>query len=394
MKRIDEILQAGVNYHASDVHLKAGDPPIVRVDGQLYPLKNFPRLEAAELKAMAEEIMGPLERERYADFHEVDFAYGVSGLGRFRVNAYQQRGTTVMVLRSIPYDILTLDELNLPPVIEKLAKDTHRGMILVTGTTGCGKSTTLASMIDYINRHRSVNIITIEDPIEYLHQDRLSIVSQREIGFDTTSFSLALRSALRQDPDVILVGEMRDLETIEIALTAAETGHLVLSTLHTVDALETINRIVSAFPPFQQTQIRLQLSGILKGVISQRLIPRKDGKGRVPAAEILVSTSRIRECIAEKAKTVEIRDAIVSGYTIYGMQSFDQSLYNLLCKGLISYEEALRQSSNPDDFELKVKGISTGSDSSWDDFGQAEAKGDQAEGTGDAPPPQVERFGQ
>ena len=392
MNRIDEILQAGINYKASDVHLKVGDPPIVRVDGQLYPLKNFPRLEAAELKAMADEIMGPLEKERYADFHEVDFAYGVSDLGRFRVNVYQQRGTMVMVLRSIPYDIMTFSELKLPPVIEKLVKETTRGLILVTGTTGCGKSTTLASMIDYINRNRSVNIITIEDPIEYLHQDRLSIVSQREVGFDTNSFALALRSALRQDPDVILVGEMRDLETIEIALTAAETGHLVLSTLHTVDALETINRIVSVFPPFQQTQIRLQLSGILKGVISQRLIPRKDGAGRVPAAEVLVSTSRTRECIAEKAKTVEIRDAIVSGYTIYGMQSFDQSLYSLLSKGLITYDEALRQSSNPDDFELKVKGISTGSDSSWDDFGQNESK-DQADKVKDVPP-QVERFGQ
>ena len=392
MNRIDEILQEGINYKASDVHLKVGDPPIVRVDGRLYPLKNFPRLEAAELQSMAEEIMGPLEKERYADFHEVDFAYGVSGLGRFRVNAYQQRGTMVMVLRSIPYDIMTFGELNLPPVIEKLAKETNRGLILVTGTTGCGKSTTLASIIDYINRSRSVNIITIEDPIEYLHQDRLSIVSQREVGFDTNSFSLALRSALRQDPDVILVGEMRDLETIEIALTAAETGHLVLSTLHTVDALETINRIVSAFPPFQQTQIRLQLAGIIKGVISQRLIPRKDGKGRVPAAEVLVSTSRIRECIAEKSKTVGIRDAIVSGYTIYGMQSFDQSVYQLLAQGLITYEEALKQSSNPDDFELKVKGVSTGSDSSWDDFGRGGSPDSSAQ-VEDDDPPQVERFG-
>ncbi len=387
MKLIDRILRAAVACNASDVHIKVNDPPIVRVDGQLYPLKDFPRQDAAMLREMAESIMGKLERERYADFHEVDFAYGLAEVGRFRVNVYQQRGTPVMVLRSIPYDILSFDDLNLPPVIEQLTRDTTRGLILVTGTTGCGKSTTLASMIDYINRTRSVNIITIEDPIEYLHRDRRSIISQREVGFDTNSFSMALRSALRQDPDVILVGEMRDLETIEIALTAAETGHLVLSTLHTVDALETINRIVSVFPPFQQNQVRLQLSGILKGVISQRLIPRKDGAGRVPAAEVMVSTARIRECIAEKAKTVEIRDAIIGGYTIYGMQSFDQSLYGLLTKGLITYDEALRQSSNPDDFELKVKGISSGSDTAWHGF-EAEDEGEVDQESA------VERFGQ
>ncbi|MBN2331579.1 MAG: type IV pilus twitching motility protein PilT [Deltaproteobacteria bacterium] len=388
MNGIDEILKTAMGYKASDIHLKVGDPPIVRVDGQLYPLKNFPRLDGPALKEMAQGIMGPLEKERFADFHEVDFAYGVSGLGRFRVNVYQQRGTPVMVLRSIAFDIPTFEDLNLPPVIARLAGETNRGMILVTGTTGCGKSTTLASMIDSINRTRSVNIITIEDPIEYLHHDRLSIVSQREVGFDTNSFSLALRSALRQDPDVILVGEMRDLETIEIALTAAETGHLVLSTLHTVDALETINRIVSVFPPYQQTQIRLQLAGILKGVVSQRLIPRKDGKGRVPAAEVLVSTARIRECIAEKGKTLEIRDAISTGHTIYGMQSFDQSLFNLFKRGMITYDEALRQTSNPDDFELKVKGIS-GSDSSWDEFGEETPA---AEGDGGLKE-DVERFG-
>ena len=349
MKRIDEILQAGVNYHASDVHLKAGDPPIVRVDGQLYPLKNFSRLEAAELKAMAEEIMGPLERERYADFHEVDFAYGVSGLGRFRVNAYQQRGTTVMVLRSIPYDILTLDELNLPPVIEKLAKDTHRGMILVTGTTGCGKSTTLASMIDYINRHRSVNIITIEDPIEYLHQDRLSIVNQREVGFDTTSFSLALRSALRQDPDVILVGEMRDLETISAALTAAETGHLVFATLHTNSSTESINRIIDVFPPHQQGQVRAQLSLCLEAVLTQKLLQKKTGGGMILAAEVMTCTPAIRALIRDNK--IHEMYGIIQVSRRYGMNTMNQALYELVSKGLISGERALTNSNLPEELE-------------------------------------------
>ena len=390
---IDDILKFAFKKNASDVHIKVGLPPVLRINGKLMSASSVPPFTKEIVENFTSKLLTPPHREKLAQLRDVDIGYGVPGLGRFRINIYKQRGTMGISIRAIPYQIQSLGELNLPPILEKIAMET-RGLILVTGTTGSGKSTTLASMIDIINAKKNLHIITIEDPIEFLHRDKKCIIDQREIGVDTDSFSNALRSSLRQDPDVLLVGEMRDLETIEIALTAAETGHLVLSTLHTVDALETINRIVSAFPPFQQTQIRLQLSGILKGVISQRLIPRKDGKGRVPAAEILVSTSRIRECIAEKAKTVEIRDAIVSGYTIYGMQSFDQSLYNLLCKGLISYEEALRQSSNPDDFELKVKGISTGSDSSWDDFGQAEAKGDQAEGTGDAPPPQVERFGQ
>jgi twitching motility protein PilT len=389
---IDSILRQAVSYRASDIHLKVNDPPVIRVDGRLYPLKNFGRLEQQTVRAMADEVMGPLEKERFADFREVDFSYGITGVGRFRVNVYQQRGTPVIVLRAISFDILDFDQLNLPPVIKKLMNETPRGLILVTGTTGSGKSTTLASMIDFINRTRSVNIITIEDPIEYLHRDRLSIISQREVGFDTTSFSLALRAALRQDPDVILVGEMRDMETIEIALTAAETGHLVLSTLHTVDAMETINRIVSVFPPFQQTQVRLQLAGVLKGVISQRLVPRGNDRGRVPAVEVLIATARVRECIVDKSKTHEIRDAIVKGHTVYGMQSFDQSLFNLMNKGYISFEEALRQSSNPDDFELKVKGISTGTDTSWDEFdGQGEGVGDDNQ-AGGGMKDQIERF--
>jgi twitching motility protein PilT len=276
-----------------------------------------------------------------------------------------------IVLRSIPVKIDTIPELNLPTVLEHIASEI-RGLVLVTGTTGSGKSTTLAAMIDHINSNRTCHIITIEDPIEFLHRDKKSIINQREIGFDTMAFAGALKSALRQDPDVILVGEMRDFETIETALTAAETGHLVMSTLHTVDATETVARIISAFPPYHQQQVRNQLASILKGVISQRLVPRADGKGRVPAVEVLVSTSLIRECITDKDKTKEIHDAVSKGFTVHGMQTFDQSLMFLFRKGLISYGEALRQSTNPDDFALRVKGISSSSDSRWEDFDKEE----------------------
>ena len=321
--------------------------------------------------------MNKKQFERFREINEVDLAYGVPGLGRFRVNVFQQRGTMGVVLRSIPVKIKTIPELNLPTVLEKVASE-PRGLILVTGTTGSGKSTTLASMIDHVNSNRTCHIITIEDPIEFLHRDKKSIINQREIGFDTANFAVALKSALRQDPDVILVGEMRDFETIETALTAAETGHLVLSTLHTVDATETITRIISVFPPYQQQQIRFQLAGILKGIVSQRLVPRADGKGRVPAVEVLISTAMIRECISDKDKTKEIHDAIAKGFTVHGMQTFDQSLMFLYRRGLITYDEALRQSSNPDDFALRVKGISSTSDSTWDAFdkGPDEGKGE------------------
>jgi twitching motility protein PilT len=243
-----------------------------------------------------------------------------------------------------------------------------RGLILVTGTTGSGKSTTLAAMIDHINSNKTCHLMTIEDPIEFLIRDKRSIVNQREIGVDSLSFASALRAALRQDPDVILVGEMRDLETIETALTAAETGHLVMSTLHTIDATETITRIVSVFPPHQQAQVRLQLASVIKGIISQRLVPRADAKGRVPATEILVSTARVRECIGEKDRTREIPDAIAKGFTTYGMQTFDQSLMALVKSGLVTYEVALRNVSNPDDFALRFKGVEATSDGTWEDF--------------------------
>jgi len=272
-----------------------------------------------------------------------------------------------IALRIVPYHIRTLGELHLPPVLEKIALE-QRGLILVTGATGSGKSTTLASMIDIINNNRNCHVITIEDPIEFIHEDKKSIVDQREIGQDTNTFSSALRVALRQDPDVILVGEMRDFETIETALTAAETGPLVMSTLHTLNAMETITRIISVFPPYHQKQVRLQLSGVLKGVISQRLVPKADGMGSVPAVEVLLSTARVRECIIEKDKTSEINDAIAKGVTVYGMQSFDQSLMFLLNESLITYEEALKHCNNPDDFALRVRGIHGTSDTTWDDF--------------------------
>jgi twitching motility protein PilT len=291
----------------------------------------------------------------------------VPGLGRFRCNIFQQRGSVGLVLRLIPARIQTFKELMLPPVLERVCEE-QRGLVLVTGTTGSGKSTTLASMIDYVNTRRIEHVMTIEDPIEFLHRDKKSIINQREVDVDTKQFSTALRSAMRQDPDVILVGEMRDYETIETALLAAETGHLVLSTLHTVDATETINRVISVFPPHQQKQIRIQLAAVLKSIISMRLLPRADGLGRVPAVEVLIATSYIRDCIENKDKTKLIRDAIVQGTSQYGMQTFDQSLYLLYKNGLITLEEALRRATNADEFKLKIQGIQSTSDISREEM--------------------------
>ena len=368
---LNEILAMAVKAKASDVHIKAGLPPVYRIDGGLRPLPNAPRLTPENIRKMTYAMLSERQREEFEQNHELDLAYGVQGLGRFRVNMFTQRGSISAVLRTIPFNVSTLEELKLPPVIKKITQN-QRGLVLVTGTTGSGKSTTLASMIDAINSNRTEHIITIEDPIEYLHRDKKSIINQRELGVDTQSFAGALKSSLRQDPDVILVGEMRDYETIDTALTAAETGHLVLSTLHTVDAQETVNRIVGVFPPYQQRQVRLQLSAILKGVISQRLVPRADGKGRVPAVEVMVSSARVRELIDDKEKTKLLRDTIQNGYETYGMQTFDQSLMKLLNNELITYEEALRQSSNPDDFKLKYSGISSTSDLTWDQFNKDE----------------------
>ena len=364
---LNEILKIAIKGGASDIHLKSGLPPMFRVDGALVPLKNAERLMPDEIAKMAVAIMNPVQKERFETHHESDLAYGIPGLGRFRVNVFQQRGTVGCVFRVIPFGVKTIEQLHLPKVVESIAME-QRGMILVTGTTGSGKSTTLAAMIDHINSNRTCHIVTIEDPIEFLIRDRRSIVNQREIGVDTDSFANALRASLRQDPDVILVGEMRDFETIETAITAAETGHLVMSTLHTLDATETINRIISVFPPYQQKQVRLQLGSILKAVISQRLVPRADGKGRVPALEVLVSTARVRECIADKDRTKEIHDAIAKGFTTYGMQTFDQSLMHLVKSQLVTYDEALKHVSNPDDFALRFRGIASTSDGTWDDF--------------------------
>jgi twitching motility protein PilT len=364
---LNEILQVALRAGASDIHLKAGLPPMFRVDGSLVPLRDARRLPPEEVARMGFGLMNEYQRAKYEQTSEVDLAYGVPGLGRFRVNVFQQRGTIGVVLRVIPFKIQTIEQLMLPRILEKVAGE-QRGLVLVTGTTGSGKSTTLAAMIDHINATETCHIMTIEDPIEFLIRDKRSIVNQREVGVDTMSFGQALKSALRQDPDVILVGEMRDLETIETALTAAETGHLVMSTLHTLDATETVNRIISAFPPYQQKQVRLQLGSVLKAVISQRLVPRADGKGRVPAIEVLLATARVRELIEDKDRTKEIPDAISQGHTTYGMQTFDQSLMALLRSHLITYEEALRQATNPDDFALRVSGVSGTSDSKWDSF--------------------------
>lgn len=355
---INDLLKIATEKGASDLHLKVGSHPVIRVTGELIPMVDLKRLMQEDTIAMAFSIMNNRQKQKFKDHLEIDIAYSVPGLGRFRCNIFQQRGTVGLVLRVIPVKILTIRELLLPLVLEKISME-QRGLILCTGTTGSGKSTSLAAMIDYINAHTKAHIITIEDPIEFLHRDKKSLINQREVEVDTKSFSAALRSALRQDPDVILVGEMRDYETIETAITAAETGHLVLSTLHTMDATETINRIISVFPPHQQKQIRLQLSGVLKAVISLRLLPRADGQGRVPATEVLVSTALIRDYIINKEKTRLIPDAIAQGLSQYGMQTFDQSLYSLLKKNMITLEEAMMRATNPEEFKLRLQGISS-----------------------------------
>jgi twitching motility protein PilT len=361
MKDIKELLRIAAEHGASDLHIKVGSSPIMRVYGELIPISSEERVNHEDALNISVSVMGPGHRELFKKRNDIDFAYSVSGLGRFRCNAFFQRGTVGLVFRLIPMKVPSFEELNLPQVIGKLAME-ERGLILVTGTTGSGKTTTLASLIDMINTSRTANIVTIEDPIEYLHRDKRGIVNQREVGADTRSFAIALRAALRQDPDVILVGEMRDLETIETAITAAETGHLVMSTLHTTDTTETVNRIISSFPPHQHRQIRLQLSSVLKGIISMRLIPRADGKGRIPAVEVLIATSLVKDCIQDPDKTKLIPDTIAQGKLHYGMQTFDQSVFDLYSSGLITFEEALRWTTNTEDFKLKVKGVHSGSD--------------------------------
>ena len=379
---INELLKTAHSMGASDVHLKVGSQPILRINGELAPMQGN-RLSQEETLKIAFSVMSPGQRETFKKKNDIDLAYSVPGLGRFRCNVFIQRGTIGLVFRVIPMRIPTIEELLLPEVIKKIAME-PRGLILVTGTTGSGKSTTLAAIIDTINSDRTDHIMTIEDPIEYLHRDKRSIVNQREVGNDTESFSKALRAALRQDPDVILVGEMRDFETIQTALTAAETGHLVLSTLHTIDATETINRIISVFPPYQHKQVRIQLASVLKSIISMRLVPKADGKGRVPAVEVLIATAMIKDCVLDPDKTKMIPDVIAQGVIHYGMQTFDQSLFQLFKSNLITYEEALRRATNPDDFALKVKGIQSTSDLTYDDgTPRREDKGDMT----------IDRFG-
>jgi twitching motility protein PilT len=355
---VNDLLRIAVEHGASDLHLKVGTFPMMRVRGELVPAVDDKRLEHEEMVAMAAAVLPVGQREKFKEQHEVDLAYSVAGLGRFRCNAFQQRGTIGLIFRIIPRGVATIEGLLLPPVLKKIAAE-ERGMVLVTGTTGSGKTTTLAAMIDEINSTRTAHVVTIEDPIEYLHRDNKSIINQREIGVDTNSFSHALRSALRQDPDVILVGEMRDYDTILTALLAAETGHLVFSTLHTIDATESINRIIAVFPPHQQKQIRLQMASVLRAVISQRLIPRAGHKGRVPAVEVLTTTAFIRDCIVDKEKTHLIHSAMAQGTSQYGMQTFDQSIFGLYQQHLITLDEALRWASNVDEFKLKVQGIAT-----------------------------------
>jgi twitching motility protein PilT len=378
MVHIDQLLQIAVASGASDLHLKVGSYPMMRVNGSLMVASEEGRLDRTDTERFAEAVLSPEQREKFRAVQEVDFAYSIPGFGRFRCNIFQQRGTIGLVLRVIPIGIKSIDELGLPPVLKTIASE-ERGLVLVTGTTGSGKSTTLAAMIDYINATRSTHIMTIEDPIEYLHRDHRSIVNQREIAVDTQSFSLALRSALRQDPDVILVGEMRDHETVETALLAAETGHLVFSTLHTLDATETINRIIAVFPPHQQRQVRIQLASVLKGAIAQRLMPRADGLGRVPAVEVMISTAFIRDCIVDKDKTNQIHGAIAAGTSQYGMQTFDQSIFGLYQQGFVTLEEAMRWASNVDDFKLKVQGISTTADMAREEMARRVTGGGSSE---------------
>lgn len=357
---IDEVLKAAVKVGASDVHLKVSRTPVYRINGKLIQLKEGPVVTQENLEKIAYNMMNERQREGFEKYHEMDLGYSISGLSRFRVNTFMQRGTISMAIRAIPYDIESFENLNLPEIIRKIA-DEERGLVIVTGTTGSGKSTTLASMIDYINRTKARHIITIEDPIEYTQNDKLSYINQREVGIDTTSFSKALRAAMREDPDVILVGELRDLETMEICLAAAETGHLVFTTMHTLDAQETVNRMLTVFPAHQHNQVRYQMSQIIKAVISQRLMPQADGKGRVPAVEVMLGTSRIKDLISDPARTKEITQAIKEGKTHYSMQTFDQCLFDLYTKQLITYEEAMLQATNKDDLALRIQGITSGS---------------------------------
>jgi twitching motility protein PilT len=366
------VLQKMVQDNASDLHFKVGRPPTMRVDGELRPIE-VPALKPEDLRSVGDQILPPKQRREFETEKEADFAIGVPGIGRFRVNMYQQRGSIAYAFRAIAFQAMTLKELNLPPVLEEIAMK-PRGLVLVTGITGSGKSTALASMIQFINENRRANIITIEDPIEFLHRDINCNINQREVGTDTGSFAQALRRVLRQDPDIIMIGEIRDLETLEIALKAADTGHLVFSTLHTTDATQTINRVMSFYPPHEQADVRFTLSSALQAIVSLRLAPRSDRPGRIPACEVLINTAAVRDNIRDLNKSLVIPDLIRDGTVQYGMQSFDQSLMNWYSKGVISYESALFYATSPSEFALKVQGVAGASDTSWDNFQQDVSK--------------------
>jgi twitching motility protein PilT len=352
MKSIDDLLEQVVKAGASDLHLKVGSPPMIRVDGELESLDE-PPCSPDDTKDIAAALMSEKQIRRFSETNEIDFAYSASHVGRYRVNVYRQRGTISIAMRQVVTRVPDFTELNLPPVVQKLALE-QRGMVLVTGTTGSGKTTTLAAMIDHINHNLRRHIVTVEDPIEILHRDYKCIVNQREVGLDTENYGSALKYVLRQDPDIIFIGEMRDQETVRTALTAAQTGHFVLSTLHTIDATETVNRIIDFFPLYQQKQVRIMLAGSLRGIISQRLLVKADGTGRVPAVEVMVMTGRIRDLILDPAQTHQMRTAIQEG-DFYGMQTFDQSLLELYEKGLVNLSDAQLIATNPHDFRLLVQ---------------------------------------
>ncbi|UCC11543.1 MAG: PilT/PilU family type 4a pilus ATPase [candidate division WOR-3 bacterium] len=363
---LKDLLEKMQKLNASDLHLKAGSPPVYRIDGKLV-IEKGDSLTPESLKAMAYQIMTPSKQEAFERQKEMDFAISVRGIGRFRVNIFLQRGSVAIAMRAIPFSIRRIEELNLPLVLKDLSLR-PRGLILCTGTTGSGKSTTLAAMIEHINENAARHIITIEDPIEYLFRDNLSIICQREVLMDTISFSIALKHILRQDPDVILIGEIRDRETMDVALKAADTGHVVLSTLHTLNATETINRIISFYPPHQHQHVRVLLATTLAGVVSLRLLPRADGKGRIPAVEVLLSTPTIKEYLLDPVKTMLIQSAIEEGYGQYGMQTFDQSIFKLYKDGLIAYDDAIQAVTNPDEFKLRLVGIEATAERGWDSF--------------------------
>jgi pilus retraction protein PilT len=361
--KIEQLLRAMVDHKASDLHIRTGVPPIYRINGSLTKIFDT-RVDPGMMDSFLDDIMNRDQKLRFEQNKECDFAVGARDMGRFRVNVFRQRGTIAVVIRHIKAKIPAFEELHLPEIIRDMAL-TRRGLVLVTGTTGSGKSTTLASMLDYINQREAVNIITVEDPIEYLYRDEKAIISQREIGVDTLSYANALRAALRQDPDVLLVGEIRDLETMQIALTAADTGHMVFATIHTTNATETIQRVLSMYPPHQHDEIRLLLAEVLAGIISLRLLPTADGQGRVPAAEVLVNTAAIKEYIRDKDKLELVEQAIAEGHMQYRSQTFDQALLNLYQSGQITLETAMNAATNKDDFDLKIRGISGTSDRGW-----------------------------